>query len=222
MFKIRFLLVSILLLTQISSAKAQSVEATVLSVGDGDTIKVKGNRKNITVRLACIDAPERQQNPWGLQSSTRLKQLLPVGSKVSLKPIETDRYGRLVAEVYLGNRSINTNLVQEGRAVVYPQYLSGCSPKLQQSLMKAEASAKQRRLGFWNQSSPVMPWEFRRGKRSAAKPQTQQECDPSYPDFCIPPNSPDLDCADMPRRRFKVLPPDPHGVDRDGDGIGCE
>ena len=148
MFKIRFLLVSILLLTQISSAKAQSVEATVLSVGDGDTIKVKGNRKNITVRLACIDAPERQQNPWGLQSSTRLKQLLPVGSKVSLKPIETDRYGRLVAEVYLGNRSINTNLVQEGRAVVYPQYLSGCSPKQKQSLMKAEASAKQRRLGF--------------------------------------------------------------------------
>lgn len=106
MLKFRFLLASILLLTQVPAAKAQSVEATVLSVGDGDTIKVKGNTGNITVRLGCLDSPERNQNPWGLQSTNRLKQLLPVGSKISLKPIETDRYGRLVAEVYVGNRSI--------------------------------------------------------------------------------------------------------------------
>ena len=45
-------------------------------------------------------------------------------------------------------------------------------------------------------------------------------CDPSYPDVCIPP--PDLDCRDIPYRRFRVLPPDPHGFDRDRDGIGCE
>ncbi len=39
---------------------------------------------------------------------------------------------------------------------------------------------------------------------------------------CIPSPPPDLDCKDIPYRRFKVLPPDPHGFDRDGDGIGCE
>jgi len=32
----------------------------------------------------------------------------------------------------------------------------------------------------------------------------------------------DLDCKDIPYRRFKVLPPDPHNFDGDGDGIGCE
>jgi hypothetical protein len=32
----------------------------------------------------------------------------------------------------------------------------------------------------------------------------------------------DLDCADIPHRRFTVLPPDPHRFDGDGDGIGCE
>lgn len=47
-------------------------------------------------------------------------------------------------------------------------------------------------------------------------------CDPSYPTVCIPPYPPDLDCGDIPHRRFKVLPPDPHGFDRDNDGIGCE
>jgi hypothetical protein len=47
-------------------------------------------------------------------------------------------------------------------------------------------------------------------------------CDPSYPTVCIPPYPPDLDCADIPYRDFKVLPPDPHGFDGDNDGIGCE
>ena len=47
-------------------------------------------------------------------------------------------------------------------------------------------------------------------------------CDPSYPDVCIPPPPPDLDCRDIPYRRFRVLPPDPHRFDRDRDGIGCE
>lgn len=52
--------------------------------------------------------------------------------------------------------------------------------------------------------------------------QPQAQCDPSYPDVCIAPNSPDLNCGDVPHRRFRVLPPDPHGFDTDGDGIGCE
>jgi len=51
---------------------------------------------------------------------------------------------------------------------------------------------------------------------------TRQNCDPSYPDVCIPPPPPDLDCSDIPYRNFRVLPPDPHRFDGDGDGIGCE
>jgi hypothetical protein len=47
-------------------------------------------------------------------------------------------------------------------------------------------------------------------------------CDASYPGVCIPPPPPDLDCAEIPYRRFQVLPPDPHNFDRDADGIGCE
>jgi len=46
-------------------------------------------------------------------------------------------------------------------------------------------------------------------------------CDPSYPDFCIPPEPPDLNCDDVGADNFTVLPPDPHDLD-DGDGIGCE
>jgi len=47
------------------------------------------------------------------------------------------------------------------------------------------------------------------------------DCDPSYPDFCIPPYPPTLDCKDVPSN-FRVVGEDPHGFDRDRDGIGCE
>ena len=48
-------------------------------------------------------------------------------------------------------------------------------------------------------------------------------CDAAYPDVCIPSPPPDLDCGDIPYRRFAVVVhPDPHGFDGDDDGIGCE
>lgn len=53
-------------------------------------------------------------------------------------------------------------------------------------------------------------------------PTSRPNCDPSYPTVCIPPPPPDLDCKQIPYRRFKVLPPDPHGFDGNHDGIGCE
>jgi hypothetical protein len=48
------------------------------------------------------------------------------------------------------------------------------------------------------------------------------DCDPSYPDFCIPPPPPDLDCSEVNGTDFTVEGDDPHGFDADGDGIGCE
>jgi micrococcal nuclease len=47
------------------------------------------------------------------------------------------------------------------------------------------------------------------------------ECDPSYPDLCIPPGSADLNC-DYVYSSVTVYPPDPHGFDDNGDWVGCE
>ena len=50
-------------------------------------------------------------------------------------------------------------------------------------------------------------------------------CDPAHPEerTCIPLGPPfDQGCAITSERRFEVLPPDPQGLDYDGDGIGCE
>ena len=75
---------------------AQGVKATVLSIGDGDTIRVRQAGKALTVRLACIDAPENSQTPYGLKSRQHLQQRLPIGKEVSLIVKTTDRYGRTV------------------------------------------------------------------------------------------------------------------------------
>ena len=52
--------------------------------------------------------------------------------------------------------------------------------------------------------------------------ESENNCDPSYPDVCISSYPPDLDCSEIEFRNFTVLPPDPHRFDGDKDGIGCE
>jgi len=51
---------------------------------------------------------------------------------------------------------------------------------------------------------------------------TTPSCDESYPDVCIAPYPPDLNCGDIGYSNFRVNGTDPHGFDRDNDGIGCE
>ena len=140
--------------------------ATVVSVGDGDTMRINYQGQTVTVRLACIDAPETAQTPWGPAATARLRQLTPQNSTVQFREADTDRYGRTVAEVYANGQNVNLQLVQEGYAVVYTQFLSSC-PETGSALQAAEAQARQQRLNFWSQPNPVMPWDFRRSNRSS-------------------------------------------------------
>jgi len=171
----------------VTTSVAQNALPQVVSVGDGDTLRVRLQGKIITIRLGCIDAPETAQTPWGEQSAQRLQQLLPAGQAVQVREIDRDRYGRTVAELYLGNQSVNLMMVKEGQAVVYPQYLGGCSETKEQYL-QAEAIAKAQKLGFWNQASPVMPWDFRNGKRRASQlsTSTNPQAKPTEPSRQIP------------------------------------
>jgi endonuclease YncB( thermonuclease family) len=150
-----------------SEVVAQGVKATVLSIGDGDTIRVRQAGKALTVRLACIDAPESAQPPHGQQARTYLQQRLPIGREVSLNIKTTDRYGRSVAEVFSGV-NINLALVEDGQAFAYRQYLSGCNAK---EYLDAEYRASRRRYGVWQVEGGITrPWDFRRGRRSAVIP----------------------------------------------------
>ena len=179
-----------------------------------------------TVRLTCIDAPESAQSPWGQQSTSKLKQLLPPGTAVQVREITRDRYGRTVAELYAGKKSVNLQMIKDGQAVVYRQYLSGCAATKDQYL-QAEAQAKKQRLGFWNQKSPVMPWDYRRRKSSSSS-QVPNKVAPSVQTQSLPDciNS-DCNCRDFKTQSqaqqvLTAFPGDKFRLDGDSDEVACE
>ena len=136
---------------------------SLVSVGDGDTVRVTSRQGDkITIRLACIDAPETSQGTSGKWSTNTLKGLIQ-GKSISLKPQVNDRYGRTVAEIYVGNRNINLQMVQVGAAYVYRQYLKQCD---REAYLRAETAATKKGLGVWGPYKPAqVPWEYRRSRR---------------------------------------------------------
>ena len=143
-----------------------AAELKVLSIGDGDTIRVSSpsGANKTTVRLACIDAPETSQTPYGNDARQALQEQLPIGTEVGLRPKATDRYGRTVAEVMVGTTNINQELVQSGAAFVYWQFIEGCD---RENYSRLENEARLKSLGVWAVPGGIQrPWDFRRGRKS--------------------------------------------------------
>lgn len=137
----------------------------MVSVGDGDTLRVRQNGMTLTVRLVCIDAPESSQEPHGAQASQALKALVPIGSGVDLRIKTTDRYGRSIAEISRQGRNINQELVATGAAFVYWQYIKGCD---RQTYGRLETEARLDRQGVWSTGGGITrPWDYRRERRNS-------------------------------------------------------
>lgn len=145
--------------------ETSAIPATVLSIGDGDTLRVKQGERTITVRLACIDAPEMAQSPWGARSRAYLRERLPIGSAVNLRVQTIDRYGRSVAEV-IGELNVGLVMAEDGQAFAYRQYLRHCDRK---EYLDAEFRARRSSFGVWQVPGGITrPWDFRRSRRGGA------------------------------------------------------
>jgi endonuclease YncB( thermonuclease family) len=157
------LLAGWLALVGCNSGRSQPLRAVVLSIGDGDTIRVREDGRTMTVRLACIDAPELAQSPYGAQARAYLRQRLPLGAVVTVDIHTKDRYGRLVAEV-ISDSNLGLALVEDGQAFAYRRYLHGCNAP---AYLDAEFRASRHRFGVWEQPGGIpRPWEVRRQRRS--------------------------------------------------------
>jgi micrococcal nuclease len=225
-----------------------NLRAKVTRVLDGDTIRVRYARKNDIVRLIGIDAPE-VGGCYALDATTAVRNLAGARNVRLLGDMsqsKRDRYGRLLAYVRLPNgRDLGLELVREGAASVYV-YNNKPFAKLR-SYSTAEAQAKQASQGIWGlcaggvgvttstiavtqststEMTTTVSTSTTLSTSTTSTTTTTANCAPSYPDVCIPPPPPDLDCGQIPYRDFRVrydVPnPDPHRFDGDHDGVGCE
>ena len=172
------------------------VERDVTRVIDGDTLDLEGG---LRIRLVLVDAPEPSES--GGPAARDFLTDLCMGSLALIdeddSQIGDDPFGRILAVVYCDGTNANAAMISSGHADTYFRFCSA-------SEFGSQA---------WTGCSTAPP---------PPPPPPQEDCDPAYPDVCIPSPPPDLDCGDIPYRNFRVLPPDPHHFDGDGDGIGCE
>ena len=145
------------------AARLVSGAVVLVSVGDGDTIRVRASGGElVTVRLACIDAPETAQGQPGADATSSLQRLVGAG-RLELRPQTLDRYGRTVAEVFSAGRNVNLEMVRTGAAFVYRKYLRDCNDAAYE---QAEQQAQRFRQGVWRWDQGVVrPWDFRDRRR---------------------------------------------------------
>lgn len=151
------LFVSIFNIFLFASGQVYAWTGQVVSVTDGDTIKVMHDGVETKVRLYGVDTPEKKQ-AYGKKAKEFTASLV-AGKKVDVDPIDQDRYGRTVGIVTATGQSLNKSLVKNGYAWVYQKYCHRAECK---SWTSEEAQARSAKLGLWADQKPVPPWEWRR------------------------------------------------------------
>lgn len=140
------------------SCTIDNPDGKVVGVIDGDTFDMMLNGKKTRVRMFGIDAPERRQDYY--QKSKQALSDLIFGEIVRIESKSKDRYKRTLAEVYIGNKWINREMVIQGMAWHFTRYSS--DPRI----ASAEKEARIAKRGLWSMKA-VAPWEFRSSKQVA-------------------------------------------------------
>jgi micrococcal nuclease len=198
------------------SGSAQCIRGQVDRVIDGDTLEVNG----IRIRLALTSTPEISEE-YGLDAKYFTSEFCPVGTEAVVDEDDMQTggsYGRTIGKVFCENGLLNSALLENDLAYIDERFCTN-------SEFAAEDWAQKYGCATKTESKQQIPKESQTPTLPSGgtpSPIKEKQCDSSYPDVCIPPYPPDLDCGDIPYKNFRVLPPDPHRFDGDKDGIGCE
>jgi micrococcal nuclease len=161
--------------TQYNSPET-SVFAQVLRIVDGDGIEASIDGKKCEIRYIGIDTPElslagKPADPLGPEAAAKNKEVVG-GKMVRLEKdvSETDRYGRLLRYVYVGDLFVNAELVKSGyaRATPYPPDI-----KYRDYFQQLQAQAKASGLGLWANSNNQTPVQTQTNTISPTQPNSQ-------------------------------------------------
>ena len=147
----------------VTTAQGAEYSGKVVGVSDGDTLTLlTAEKQQVKIRLGEIDTPESKQ-PYGERAKQALSDLA-FGKQARVVVQDTDRYGRKVSRVYVGGTDVNAEMVKQGAAWAYRQYLKD------QSLLRLEAEAKAAKRGLWAlpEAQRMPPWEWRHGGSAKA------------------------------------------------------
>ena len=154
-----------------SHTAIRTVTGKVTKVSDGDTIQLTTHGETkLRVRLYGIDAPEAEKinqrtgrvnkpgQPYGIEAWKALA-LKVKGEHIKMDIIDIDKYQRSVGIIWLGNRNINIEMITEGYAEAYIEYLK---EPYRLQFMQAEQEAKSAKRGIWSLPEYERPKDFRK------------------------------------------------------------
>lgn len=144
----------ILLIFLSSTCLGAELQGKVTSITDGDTVKVFDGFQEIKIRLSNIDAPESKQ-AFGTRAKQKLAEKV-FGRTVVVEYHKKDKYKRIIGTIWLENRNINLEMVQDGYAWAYRKYLDDIN------FLQAEKDARDNKFGLWVDPFPQPPWDFRK------------------------------------------------------------
>lgn len=135
----------------------------VIKVADGDTITIllKGNQQK-KLRLAEVDCPEKGQ-AFG-KNAKQFTSNQVFGKTIRFVETDKDRYGRSVAKIYYDNgKYLSKELIKAGMGWWYFPFSKDVS------LGKLQENAQRSKVGLWQDTHAVAPWEYRKMKREESK-----------------------------------------------------
>ena len=149
-------LLSLLLLTFCASAQV-TFSAKIIGVSDGDTYKVLYENREIKIRLDHVDCPEKGQ-PFG-KAAKKFGSDFCFGKTVTVRTTgKRDRYKRLIAEIYIGRKCLNKELVRNGLAWHFTRYSKN------REYAQLQNKARGKHAGLWREADALPPWEWRKRK----------------------------------------------------------
>lgn len=192
-------------------ALAETLLGRVVSVQDGDTLTVLVAGQRVKVRLAGIDAPERDQ-PFGEKSGQSLSRMA-LNRTASVAVQKIDDYSRTIGTVTVAGLNMEVEQVRRGLAWVYRQYSHDSQ------LLALEAEAKAARRGLWVEANPKPPWDWRHSGQSQQT--SERSASGVFTGRCGAKST----CKEMTsceEAQFYLTECGLNRLDRDKDGTPCE